>query len=497
MTTRTSQQEAVVDWFRHGTTDLCVTARAGSGKTSTGLSGVLARPSNQSAMLCAFAKRIADELVGRLAERNAGPRVRAKTLHGIGYSAVSRAFRDRGLRVRVDGHREAGIALDLLGGSTAMEDEARTVGKLAALAKETISEDITHESLCDLALDFGLADTENEDDNPEQIAASRARVALDVIARSEEEVDGTISYADMLWLPIVKSWAPDPADLVFIDEAQDMTRTQLRLATRVCRAGGRIVIIGDDRQCIFSFRGADPGSLDRMATELRARRLALTVSFRCPQAVVAEAVPLVPDLRAAPGAIVGTVRSAQEAVLMASAQVGDFVLSRTNAPLARICLGLIRAGTPARIVGKEIGPDLVKLVRRMAKGRNVGDEIAGLIDRLVKWRDREVARAVAAKRQTRADYVSDQAETIIALSDGIAGVSALISLIERVFADDKAPRVTCSTIHRAKGLEADRVWVLAETLDKMRAKDAAQELEEQNLKYVAITRARRELVWVR
>lgn len=495
--TRTPQQEAVVEWFRSGTTDLCVTARAGSGKTSTGLAGVLARPPNTSAMLCAFAKRIADELVDRLAAASAGPYVRAKTLHGIGYSAISRAFRARGQRVQVDAHREAGFALDFLDGGSAMEDEARTVGKLAALAKETIPDEITHEALCDLALDFGLADTEDEDDDPERIAAERARVALRVIARSAEEVTGAISYADMLWLPIVKSWSPDPADLVFIDEAQDMTRTQLRLATRVRRGGGRIVIIGDDRQCIFSFRGADPGSLDRMAAELRARRLKLTVSFRCPQAVIAEAVPLVPDLQAAPGAIIGTVRSAQEAVLLASAQVGDFVLSRTNAPLARICLGLIRAGTPARIVGKEIGPDLVKLVRRLAKGRSVGDEIAGLIDRVVKWRDREVARATAAKRQTRADYVSDQAETIIALSDGISGVSALIALIERVFADDKAPRVTCSTIHRAKGLEADRVWVLAETLEKMRAKDEAQELEEKNLKYVAITRARRELVWVR
>lgn len=494
--TRTPQQEAVVEWFRSGDSDLCVTARAGSGKTSTGLAGVLARPPNTSAMLCAFAKRIADELVDRLKASDAGPYVRAKTLHGIGYSAVSRALRGSGRRIQVDGYREAGIAMEIFGANSSMEDEARTVGKLAALAKETIPDDITHDALCDLAFDFGLADTDNEDDDPEKVAAERARIALEVIERSAE-VTGTISYADMLWLPIVKSWAPDPADLVFIDEAQDMTRTQLRLASRVRRAGGRIVVIGDDRQCIFSFRGADPGSLDRMATELRAKRLKLTVSFRCPQAVVAEAAPLVPDLQAAPGAISGVVRSSQEAALMAAAQVGDFVLSRTNAPLARICLGLIRAGTPARIVGKEIGPDLVKLVRRMAKGKNVGDEIASLIARLVKWRDREVARATAAKRQTRADYISDQAETIVALSEGISGVSALIALIERVFADDKAPKVTCSTIHRAKGLEADRVWVLAETLDKIRPKDAAQELEEKNLRYVAITRARRELVWVK
>lgn len=493
---RTPQQEAVVDWFRTGATDLCVTARAGSGKTSTGLAGVLARPENTSAMMCAFAKRVADELVDRLKTANAGSYVRAKTIHGIGYSAISNALRGSGRRVQVDGYREAGIALDIFDAGDSMKDEARTVGKLAALAKETIPDDITRAALAELAIEYGLADSDNDEDDEDEVAAERARIAMQVIERSLD-VTGTISYADMLWLPLVKSWAPDPADLVFIDEAQDMTRSQLGLASRVRRRGGRIVVVGDDRQCIFSFRGADPGSLDRMATELRAKRLKLTVSFRCAQAIVAEAKPLVPDLEAAPDAVVGVVRTTQEAQLMAGAKIGDFVLSRTNAPLARICLGLIRAGTPARIVGEEIGPDLVKLVRRMAKGKKVGDEVASLISRLMTWRDREVARANAAKREARAEYIHDQVETIVALTHGIAGVAALITLIERVFSDDKAPRVTCSTIHRAKGLEADRVWVLAETLDKMRPKDAAQELEEKNLRYVAITRAKRELAWVR
>ena len=65
----------------------------------------------------------------------------------------------------------------------------------------------------------------------------------------------------------------------------------------------------------------------------------------------------------------------------------------------------------------------------------------------------------------------------------------------------------CSSIHRAKGLEADRVFVLAETFrrapvegqesrSKRRPMTAAQSLEEANLEYVAITRAKTSLVWV-
>ncbi|HEU4727650.1 MAG TPA: 3'-5' exonuclease [Kofleriaceae bacterium] len=114
----------------------------------------------------------------------------------------------------------------------------------------------------------------------------------------------------------------------------------------------------------------------------------------------------------------------------------------------------------------------------------------------VAARDREVAKAIASKRQERADFVTDQANTVIELSEDCEDVAGLIALIERVFADDGKPRVVCSSIHKAKGLDADRVWLLADTLDRVKPKDEVQEIEEQNLRYVAITRARKELVYV-
>ena len=490
MTTLTVQQQAVIDAFASGAGDLCVTARAGSGKTTTALKAVAARPSRKSATLCAFGRRNADELALRLQTAGCGDGVKAKTLHGIGYSAISRALRGR--RFTVNQHREFELALDRCEGD---EDKARSVGRLAALAKETRPDDISWDVLREIALDHGIADSDDDADDSWEIAGQLATTALKVIEESLV-IGSDISFSDMLWMPLVKRWAPYKTDFVVVDEAQDMNKAQLRLAVMARAAGGRVAVIGDDRQAIYSFRGAEPGALARVSAALKAALLSLTVSFRCGTAIIAEAQKIVPDIEAAPGAEEGVVGRAAEAVLMANAKPGDFVLSRTNAPLARICLGLIRAGIRAYIVGADIGAGLIALVRKLAP-RSAADPLTDMLVRLGRWREREIAKAKVHKRDRRIEQVEDQAAMIAALAADVDDIAALITTIERIFDEHGGPRVACSTVHRAKGLEADRVWLLEETLDAVKGRTPLQELEESNIRYVAITRARSELIYTR
>jgi superfamily I DNA/RNA helicase len=64
--------------------------------------------------------------------------------------------------------------------------------------------------------------------------------------------------------------------------------------------------------------------------------------------------------------------------------------------------------------------------------------------------------------------------------------------IQALFSDtDETRRVTLSTTHKAKGLERDRAWVLADTYRPTRG------TEEANLWYVAVTRAKTTLFLVR
>jgi DNA helicase-2/ATP-dependent DNA helicase PcrA len=268
------------------------------------------------------------------------------------------------------------------------------------------------------------------------------------------------------------------------------------MAMRAC--SGRIAVVGDDRQAIYGFRGADSNSLDRLKKELGALELGLTTTYRCPKRIVALAAKLVPDFAADASAPDGDVSEIALERLPDMATPGDFVLSRANAPLAGACMRLIRAGVPARIEGKDIGQSLTAIVRKLTK-RGPFDSVADIENRLTNWQEKEEARidrSAGDMSETAIEMLNDKCETLRAIIDGISSVPELEQRLVTMFADNGDSLVTrhvvCSSVHKAKGLEADRVFVMRDTLNNKKGNAA----EEQNIEYVAITRAKRELVWV-
>jgi superfamily I DNA/RNA helicase len=103
------------------------------------------------------------------------------------------------------------------------------------------------------------------------------------------------------------------------------------------------------------------------------------------------------------------------------------------------------------------------------------------------------------------------------LAEDATGVPALTDRIDNLFTDEPGGSVIFSTVHKAKGLETNRVFILESTFGIpipcecghrhrggkgcMRCEcstytmNRKQQLEEQNIKYVAITRAKKELTW--
>lgn len=306
--------------------------------------------------------------------------------------------------------------------------------------------------------------------------------------RHAMERTDVVDFADMIFLPLVHRWVRPWFDLVVVDEAQDMTEAQLEVAMGACRRSGRIAVVGDDRQAIYAFRGADSGSLDRLKDELRASELGLTVTYRCCQLVVDLARKLVPDYEAAPGAPAGEILRCDPEQMLDGAAEGDFVLSRTNAPLVKICMALLKRGVRARVKGRDVGRGVVALIRKL-RARTVADVPAKLAAHV----DREITRAqklAEGAREARVEFVTDQQAIVLALLESASTVAELEARCTELFSDDaERAAVMCSTVHKAKGLEASRTFLLEGTF-------RGGCIEEDNIRYVAITRAKARMTWV-
>jgi len=471
------EQEAVFEWFANPAMRaraLVVRARAGTGKTTT-IKAAFERAPEQRMLYCVFNKKNQIEAEAKIRD----PRVQVKTLHSLGYSYIRRQWP----MAKADGRVEF-ARVDRACPNCGDEFKG-DVRKLVSLAKNLLQVP-SIDSLAQLADDWGLG----EADAVDAMAASAYAVMAESLKGPDAQ--GRISFDDMVWLPVAARLVRPWFDLVVVDECQDMNVNQLMMARGACRSNGRICVVGDDRQAIYGFRGADSDGMARMEHELKAERLGLCVTFRCPRKVVELASIEVPDYQAAEGNAEGVVGAVGESQLLNEVEPGNAILSRLNAPLMPLCLALIRKGVPAMVEGRDVGKQLVNLVHKL-KANSVPD----LCRKLDAWVQRQLARMGNADPedvQKKADALNDQADTLKAVAADAKSVDEVISRVESMFKDiekENRPMVVLSSVHKAKGLEWDRVYMLQSTFKQNRGG------EEANIYYVAVTRAKRELFMVR
>lgn len=468
--------------FRTGKRNVVIQAFAGCAKTTTVIEGVNHAP-ERSILMCAFAKVNADELK----EKVSNPYVTARTLHSAGNAVLYK----RAGKVTVDERRGQKIAQRVLMGDFGVKNPPREALQLTmklASAGKNVAPFASIEDLVTVAKDFDLLPKNDElGDGEKPLTVEMLATFAHKAMERATEFDGSIDYDDMIFLPVRLKLVSATYDLVVVDEYQDMNPTQLMLARALCK--GRMVLVGDEYQAIYEFRGANADFARSMIAELDAKVLTLSTTFRCPKAVVAAAQKLVPGYKAAPEAPEGVVRSEVYERMFSQAAAGDFILSRKNAPLAKICLRLLRDGKRALIRGKKIGEGLVSVVNGR-EARTINE----LYENLDTWEGNVVAGYVAQKApETKIELIHDQANTIRFLAEGLTSVPELIARINSLF-NDATPgnSIICSSVHRAKGLEAHRVFLLADTLYPRKEVNA----EEVHIHYVALTRAKHELVMV-
>lgn len=479
MLTRTwsKYQEAIFSFVENGSGNAIIEAVAGAGKSTTLVE--CAHRAKGSSVFLAFNKAIADELKKR--------GVNARTFHSLTYAAVTK---DRGVR-HIEQNKLRMLVNDRLTGSRA-EMYGPFVTKLVSLGRQV--------GIGCLVTDTAQAWTdiidyhELELDKKGATIETAIEIASDLLGWSNSAK--MVDFDDLLYFAVRDGISLPRFDFPFVDEAQDTNAIQRALLRKILSASSRIVAVGDPAQAIYGFRGADSDSMNLLASEFSCTKLPLTVSYRCPVKVVEFARQWVSHIEAAPGAADGSVESLRGSWSEGTFESGDLVVCRTTAPIVRLAYQLLRSGKPARIMGREIGQGLTALIKRM----NVSG-IDKLEERLIEYRTREAEKAIAKGQESKAEGIYDKVETILCLLGNLPEtertIGQLTGTIERLFSGTSGSVVVLSTIHRAKGLEAEKVyWLNSDDCPSKWARQEWQKQQEVNLCYVAATRAKASLVLI-
>jgi DNA helicase-2/ATP-dependent DNA helicase PcrA len=472
-----AEQQAIVDWFVNGQGNLVVRARAGTGKTFTIVYAISRAPERRKAYFV-FGKENQLEAEQKISD----PNVDVLTLHSLGLRFINSVW--SGSKFDKDGGVEMDRVIAAAPRNTPVEVLA-AVNKLVAFAKNCFANVPSLAQMMDLADARGIQ-IESEDFSDRAISEIAIRAMQNAMVRDAQR---RVSGNDMVWLPVAMGWVRPCYDFAVVDEAQDMNLPQLLMAIGAVFNDGRLAVVGDDRQAIFAFRGAAQNGIDMMKEKLNAAEIGLTITRRCPQVVVEHVQQWVPDYKSAVGSPKGELLNIGDGLLSESVQIGDAILSRKNAPLMPICLGLLRKGVPARIRGRDVGAQLAAIARKF-KAKSVPH----LIEKIQSWQKRQLQRCgTGPHAEAKMEVIEDQAACLIALAEGCVNVEEIFVRIADIFVDKEGfqrPCVTLSSVHKFKGLEANNVYLLAKTFRPERGG------EEENLAYVGATRAKKKLIYV-
>lgn len=276
-------------------------------------------------------------------------------------------------------------------------------------------------------------------------------------------------------------------NVVMVDEIQDLSPLQYQLIKMLKIPRGRLVGVGDEKQAIYGFQGSNLDTLNAIKNAPNTVTLPLSMTYRCARGIVDEACKVFPDgIVAAPGAEKGFVGEGA----FTDAEEGDFILCRNNAPLVEAFITLLRKGKKCTILGKEFGDQLVSLIDSV-------DDVWGLEKILLDLEEKLSKKGLKNPTKTEAyDKVNEKVNVLLSLYEYFGSLDKVRSVIYDIFVENASRGIILSTIHKSKGLEADRVFFLEPGL--IPSKYAVTELAvyaEKCLKFVGITRARKELIY--
>lgn len=505
----TPEQAAIISAARDRTENLMIFALAGTGKTST-LKMAIPELPTKSILALAFNKKNALDLEAALP-----PYVVCRTFNSLGHRAFASAT---GRRLIIDDNKVSKLTTAYTKKSGGVSDsEWADLRNLVRKAKSLgLVPSRYPQSRKALLVDDSWGWTSVGDalgiDLTEQLMVGAREILSQAI---DLALAGTLDYDDQIFMSVLFSGLYQKFHTVVCDESQDISHLNRLQLLKSC--GSRLLVAGDQKQGIYAFRGADGESMKRIK-ELRPDwiDLPLTITWRCPKAIVARQLGHAPSYTAAPEAPDGELIDLREKVWAIGTPeesmprratptsppeptisvLPNAILCRNNAPLISLAFSLIRKRIGIKILGRDFGKSLTGLVKKIA-----GQRITGVADFTTAFRehhDKECRLARAQDKEDKIDRLTDRYESIMAVIEDatdIKSVDDIIFHLTNLF--EKADgQITLSSGHKAKGLE----WHTVLHLDPWRipskwaATNPIAMEQELNLAYVIETRAKHTLI---
>lgn len=467
----TDEQSAIIDAALHTTDSILISALAGSAKTTT-LEFICHYLPSQPILCLAFNKKIAEEMAVRLPSF-----VTCRTMNSIGHRIWSTACGKKlflNVRKNYETLKEIveGLAKDqrleayesfsetLKAIAQAKRDGYIPAGKYPT-AKPLASREEFHSGL---------------EEPPTSLQSSLIDATLTTSIR--QAYAGTIDFDDQIYMPTLFGGTFPRFQLVLVDEYQDLSSINHAMLRKLVTR--RLIAVGDPWQSIYGFRGATFGGMAAGKDMFNMRELPLSVSFRCPEAIVKAARSRVPHMQwRKPGGHYSILPRLHGQDI----PDGSAILCRSNAPLFHLALLLLGMGRGVHLVGTDLGPALVKTLKKLGPETLKKDQVHAAIDtwereRLLKTRDKASA--------------SDRAECLRVFAEFGDTLGGAIAYCEHLFSGRGAIQLLSG--HKAKGLEWDTVYHLDPWRIPSPYAETEEELEQEaNLRYVITTRAKETL----
>ena len=516
--TPSKYQKDIFNFIRKDNKNGLISAVAGSGKTTTLIKALEIIPEDKSVLFMAFNKSISEEIKKRIP---LGKLIDIKTVHSHGFTILTSNIetvieKDKyhliykniinfisgkdGESIKQYNFDEEHISYiesikKFMNGKDLYDTNFRNnVNKLINLSRlHFIDFDTFSIGISELKM-ISIKNSIESNDYECEVSWYMSKLGI--------YVNNIIDYTDMIFLPNVLKFDVPKYDFVFIDECQDLNTCQrLLMLQSIKPETGRFIAVGDPKQSIYAFAGADSESYEKLRQLPNTKELPLSVTYRCGKEIIEQVKhinPLIkPHTKNGKGNVLDTFS-------YLDIEDGDMVLCRNTFPIVSLCVSFLCRGKKAFIIGSDIGLSLKNMIKNCenkSEPFNMDNVLSRLHHEKQKMIDKiMIKNGVSNKEASEESSIilfKEKIEIINALSEDIEDPLIVMKKIDEIFSDNKQQGICLSNIHKSKGLESDRVFILHQELMPSKRAVLPWEIEqENNLIYVAYTRAKKTLGFI-